>query len=186
METNEPMNETKSETEFSPITTTSGMTLSTAREEELWRDGYEEGMVTAEENSDEDYELGDYSGFLPPSKEVYLVVSKVRSMLPDFKLPTRRNGENLIPASVTVRGRFVIVRYFRVEAVEGPTADAFFLDVFYNSDGSEVFRAHSSIIEPPPAPPAFLQRLRFAIYVLIGAPQYATETAGQIVNRLTG
>jgi hypothetical protein len=158
--------------EFEPITTDSGMTLKTDREAQLWRDGFEEGFGKAEENYDQDYELGNFSDFLPSTK-AYLVLEKVRSMLPEFTPPTKRNGEQYVPTFVTVRGQFVIVRYLGWEPIQGPRLDEFFLDIFYNSEGREVFRAQSKIVEPPPEPPPLSERLRYALYLIFGIrPQF--------------
>jgi hypothetical protein len=156
---------------FEPITTNSGKTLQSAREAELWHDGYEQALIEAEEDFEEDGESGNGSGIRAERRKTYIVLSKVRSMLPDFKIPTRRNGEELLPSSVTVRGQFIMVRYFGWEPVEGPRADNFFLDVFYNSDGSEIFRVQSKIVEAPPDPPTFVERLRYAFWILLGSPQ---------------
>jgi hypothetical protein len=157
---------------FQPIITDSGMTLQSAREADVWHDGYEQALIEAEEDCKENHENGSGSGFAAERRKTYIVLSEVRSMLPDFKLPTRRNGEELVPSSVTVRGRFIMVRYFGWEPVEGPSARSFFLDVFYNSDGSEVFRAQSKIVEVPPDPPTFFERFRYAFWIVLGSPQY--------------
>jgi hypothetical protein len=97
---------------------------------------------------------------------VYLELTNVRSIDPDFKPPTRRNGEELMPSSVTVQGQYLVVRFFGWEPVEGPAVDQFFLEIFYGPDGREVFRASGKIFPPPPPPPTLFQRLIGAMVMI--------------------
>ncbi len=103
-----------------------------------------------------------------------LEVTGVQSIHPDFKLPTRRNGEALEPISVSLQGEYVVVRYVGWEPISGPAVDDFFLDVFYNAEGREVFRVTGRILEPAPKPPTFLQRLRYALCLIFAVrPRYS-------------
>lgn len=147
--------------DFQTSTTSSGMELTTSREHEIWNDGFEEAMERLE---NEAYQIGNRS----VGEKAYPVLTKVSSLIPDFKMPTRRNGEELDPMSVAAFGLFIIVRYRGWEPVEGSAAEDFVLDVFYNSEGREVFRAQSKIFQAPPDPPTFLERLKFALYLLMG------------------
>ena len=104
---------------------------------------------------------------------MHLEITSVQSSHPEFKLPTRRNGEPLQPSQIAVQGPYLVCRYFGWEPVEGPSVDEIFLDIFYNSDGSEVFRATGRMIPPPPEPPTFFERLRYALCVIFGVrPEY--------------
>lgn len=74
-----------------------------------------------------------------------------------------------MPFSVTVQGQYVVVRFFGWEPLEGPAVDHFFLDIFYGPDGHEVFRASGKMLEPPPEPPTFFERLSDAVGLIFGA-----------------
>jgi hypothetical protein len=102
-----------------------------------------------------------------------LELISVQSNHPQFQPPTRRNGDPLEPVSIMVQGEFVVARYVGWEPVEGPDIDEFFLDVFYNTEGREVFRATGRMIPSPPEPPSFLLRLRYALCLMFKVrPQY--------------
>jgi hypothetical protein len=99
---------------------------------------------------------------------MFLELTDVQSIHPDFKLPTRRNGDPLEPSNVVVHGQYLVCRYFGWEPVSGPAVDEYCLDVFYNSDGREVLRATSRMVEPPPEPPTFFERLHLAWRLILG------------------
>lgn len=159
-------------TEFEPITTDSGVTLRTQREAILWNAGFTEGFVQAQEG----HQLGDDSRHLPGVSRARLELGKIRSIHPDFKPPTRNNGEELVPSSVRVRGEYIVVRYFGWEPISGPAIDRFFLDVFYNSEGREVVRVNVKVLLEPPTP-TFFERLRDAIYVMLGPSSESLRNA---------
>ena len=107
-----------------------------------------------------------------------LEVTSIQSIHPDFKLPTRSNGDPLEPVGMSVQGDYLAVRYLGWEPVSGPAVDEFFLDVFYNSEGREVFRVVSRIVEPPPEPPTLLQRVRYALCLIFNVRPQHSEARG--------
>lgn len=90
----------------------------------------------------------------------------VRSTNPEFKAPTRTNGEAMDLFSVEALGQYVVVRYFSTETIEGPLTERYFTDLYCNDQGREVFRVTAKIVDPPPPPPAFGAKLRFAFHAL--------------------
>ncbi|MGB8065198.1 MAG: hypothetical protein WCF26_25150 [Candidatus Sulfotelmatobacter sp.] len=97
---------------------------------------------------------------------MYLELTGVQSVHPDFKLPTRRNGEPLQPLGFSVQGQFIVARYLGWEPVSGPAVDEYLLDIVFNSDGEEIFRASSRMLEEPPEPTPLLARLRYALCLI--------------------
>jgi hypothetical protein len=91
-----------------------------------------------------------------------LELTDATSTNPDFAAPKRRNGEELTLFSVAVQGQFMVLRYLGWEPVEGPAVDRFFLDLYYNQYGREVFRVTVKVVEPPPPPLTFGNKLRRA------------------------
>jgi hypothetical protein len=104
---------------------------------------------------------------------MFFQLSDAKSSNPDFKPPTRRNGEALTLFSVATSGSFIISRYFGEEAIAGPAVERFFVDVYPNHYGREAFRVTAKILEPPPRPPNLWQRIGRAL-AFVFLPQCET------------
>jgi hypothetical protein len=105
---------------------------------------------------------------------MHIELTNFRSMHPDFKTPTRRNGEELQPLSIAVQGQYLVCRFVGWEPIEGAAFDEFFLDCFFGPDGREVFLAFGKIVVPPPEPPTFFERLSDALRLVSGTPPQYT------------
>lgn len=97
---------------------------------------------------------------------MFIQLVDIRSTNPEFKPPTRANGEAMELFSVEAAGHYMVARYFSTEPVEGPKMERFFTDLYCNDQGREVFRVTTKIVEPPAPRPTFGARLRFALSAL--------------------
>jgi hypothetical protein len=95
-----------------------------------------------------------------------LQLEEFKSTHPDYKAPQRHNGEPMDLFSVDSSGPFMVARYFNIVPLEGPKFERYFVDIYYNGEGKETFRVLAKIVDTPPPPPTFRQRLSSALRTL--------------------
>jgi hypothetical protein len=91
----------------------------------------------------------------------------IKSANPEYKTPTKHNGEDMDILSVEASGQYVVIRYVCAEPIAGPTMEHRLVDVYCNDHGAEVFRVTAKFIPTPPPPPKFGAKLRAALQTLV-------------------
>lgn len=86
-------------------------------------------------------------------------LDKFQSVDPNFAPPLAHNGEPLELLSIEMSGVYLVARYFQMTPVEGPKHERSLIDVYLNNEGRETFRITSKLVEAPPPPLTFWQRV---------------------------